>query len=239
MAESNSRDLPQSYCNGEGKVDSVAADYAEIIVIRHGETEWNANRRIQGHLDISLNEVGRQQAVAVGDRLSTEPKISVVYTSDLKRALETAEIIARSCGGLEVIKDPDLRERHLGDLQGVEYDEVPKVSPKAYEAFTSHRTDQEIPGGGESLDQVCQRCTSSLQKIGERVAMVTHGGVVIALQKQASPSEHSGGKVLNAALNVFHLYDGDIWTIEVWGDINHLNKTGFLESGFVGDSISG
>ncbi|KAF5752919.1 Ribosomal protein L25/Gln-tRNA synthetase anti-codon-binding domain [Tripterygium wilfordii] len=76
---------------------------AEIIVVRHGETEWNADGRIQqGHLDVELNEVGKQQAASVADRLSKEPKISAVYSSDLKRALVTAEIIAASCGGLEV-----------------------------------------------------------------------------------------------------------------------------------------
>ncbi|XP_059642478.1 phosphoglycerate mutase-like protein 4 isoform X2 [Cornus florida] len=224
MADSNSRDLPQSDCNAEGKVDSVAPDYAEIIVIRHGETEWNANNRIQGHLDVALNEIGRQQAAA--------------------RALETAEIIARSCGGLEVIQDLDLRERHLGDLQGVVFHETAKVNPKAYQAFSSRRTDQEIPGGGESFDQLYQRCTSSLQKIGrkhkgERVVVVTHGGVIRALYKRASPNGRSGGKVLNSSLNVFHLSDGDIWTLKVRGDVSHLSKTGFLKSGFGGDSTSG
>ncbi|KAJ0024769.1 hypothetical protein Pint_08849 [Pistacia integerrima] len=77
-------------------------DYAEIIVVRHGETAWNADGRIQGHLDVELNHVGRQQAAAVANRISKEMKISAVYSSDLKRAMETAHIIANTCGIPEV-----------------------------------------------------------------------------------------------------------------------------------------
>ncbi|XP_075475927.1 phosphoglycerate mutase-like protein 4 isoform X2 [Primulina tabacum] len=72
--------------------------YAEIIVIRHGETEWNVDGRLQGQLDVELNETGRQQAFLVAERLSKEPKISAVYSSDLKRASYTAQLIAKNCG---------------------------------------------------------------------------------------------------------------------------------------------
>ncbi|XP_041004588.1 phosphoglycerate mutase-like protein 4 [Juglans microcarpa x Juglans regia] len=217
---------------------------AEIIVVRHGETDWNADGRIQGHLDVELNDAGRQQAAAVADRLSREPSISVVYSSDFKRALETAQIIAASCGGLEVVKKPDLRERHLGDLQGLVLREAAKLSPKAYQAFLNQRTDQEIPGGGESLDQLYERCTSSLERIGkkhkgERVIVVTHGGVIRTLYKRACPNGRPRGKVLNTSINIFRLSDKDEWTIKLWGDVSHLDKTGFLESGFGGDRTSG
>ncbi|MED6160359.1 hypothetical protein PIB30_117998 [Stylosanthes scabra] len=120
-------------------------EYAEIVVVRHGETAWNADGRIQGHLDVELNEAGRQQAAAVAERLSREPKISVIYSSDLQRAYETAQIIASRCGGLEVVKDSDLRERHLGDLQGLIYHEAAKTHPIAHKAFSSRNEDQEIP----------------------------------------------------------------------------------------------
>ncbi|KAE8655139.1 Phosphoglycerate mutase-like protein 4 [Hibiscus syriacus] len=241
--------------------------YAEIVVVRHGETEWNADRRIQGHLDVELNEAGKQQAVLVADRLSKEPKISAVYSSDLKRALVTAETIAARCGGLErlarawkslalyvgllsfllvanqVITDPDLRERNLGDLQGLVFREAAKLSPKAHKAFLSHRTDQDIPGGGESLDQLFQRCTSSLQRIGkkhkgERVVVVSHGGVIRSLYQRACPNGKSGGKVLNTSVNIFHLSDEE-WAIKSWGDVSHLHQTGYLKSGFGGDKTSG
>ncbi|KAF5183917.1 Phosphoglycerate mutase-like protein [Thalictrum thalictroides] len=148
-------------------IGSDSSDYAEIVVVRHGETTWNCDGRLQGHLDAELNEFGIQQALEVADRLSKETKVSAVYASDLKRAFETAQKIAKSCGGLEVVQDKDLRERHLGDLQGLVLQEAAKTKPEAYEAFVSGKRDQEIPGGGESLDQVSERCTSALQKIAQ------------------------------------------------------------------------
>ncbi|KAL6993710.1 phosphoglycerate mutase (2,3-diphosphoglycerate-independent) [Sarracenia purpurea var. burkii] len=244
MSDPDSRVIPQFVCNGDclsGSSDESA--YAEIIVIRHGETDWNASKRLQGQLDVELNDVGRKQAAAVAHRLSRERKISVVYSSDLKRALDTAETIASSFEGLQVIKDPDLRERHLGDLQGLVHHEASKISPKAYRAFLSYRTDQEIPGGGESLDHLYDRCTSALERIGskhrgERVVVVTHGGVIRALFERASPSEQPK-RVLNTSVNIFHLFDGDIWTLKSWGDVSHLSQNEYLNSGFGGDGTSG
>ncbi|KAL0343649.1 UNVERIFIED_CONTAM: Phosphoglycerate mutase-like protein 4 [Sesamum angustifolium] len=195
-----SRDsVPSQYGNG-GLIETVGPKDAEIVVIRHGETKWNADRRIQGQLDVDLSDIGRKQAFAVADRLSREPKISAVYSSDLKRALDTAEIIAKSCGVLE--------------------------------------------GGGESFNQLYNRCTSALQSIakkhrGDRVVVVSHGAAIEALHKTASPSGNCKGKVLNASVNVFHLSDEDEWIIKSWGDVSHLNQTGFLESGFGGDRKSG
>ncbi|GFP96942.1 phosphoglycerate mutase-like protein 4 [Phtheirospermum japonicum] len=185
--------------------------------------------KINGHLDVDLNDVGRQQAVAVAERLSKEPKISAVYSSDLKRAFYTAEIIANSCGVLEVTKDPDLRERHLGDLQGVVFQELAKVNPKAHKAFVSNRDDQEIP--------LWQRI--ALKHRGERVVVVSHGGTIRALHKRASPHRRSTGRVMNTSVSVFLLTDGGKWIIKSWGDVSHLDGTGFLESGFGGDQNSG
>ncbi|XP_061363693.1 phosphoglycerate mutase-like protein 4 [Gastrolobium bilobum] len=235
MAESSINDFHSSYPH---------PDYAEIVVVRHGETTWNADGRIQGHLDVELNETGRQQAAAVAVRLSREPKVSVIYSSDLQRAFETAQIIASRCGGLEVVKDSDLRERNLGDLQGLVYHEIAKTNPMAYKAFVSKNEDQEIPGGGESLVQLFDRCSSALQRIGtkhkgERVVVVTHGGFIRSLYKWACPNGRPAGKILNTCVNVFHLYGEDKCTLKVWGDVSHLSQTGFLESGFGGDKNSG
>ncbi|WZZ26808.1 hypothetical protein YC2023_010209 [Brassica napus] len=187
--------------------DSVGEGYAEIVVVRHGETSWNAERKIQGHLDVELNDAGRQQAE-------------------------------------KVLTDPDLRERHLGDMQGLVYQEASKLRPEAYKAFSSNRTDVDIPGGGESLDKLYDRCTSALQRIGdkhqgERVVVVTHGGVIRSLYERARPSARKVEKILNTSVNVFRLFDGDKWTIQVWGDVSHLDQTGFLQSGFGGDRTSG
>ncbi|KAL5777850.1 hypothetical protein ACOSP7_010776 [Xanthoceras sorbifolium] len=223
--------------------DATFCDYAEIIVVRHGETAWNADGRIQGHLDVELNDVGRQQAAAVADRLSKEMAISAVYSSDLKRAFETASIIANRCGVPEVITDPDLRERHLGDLQGLQLKEAAELKPDAYLASSSSRTDQEIPGGGESFEQLYHRCTSSLQKIGmkhrgEQAVVVTHGGVLRAFHKRSAPTEKLPGKILNASVNKFHLAC-EAWILKTWNDISHLSETGYLETAFGGDRTSG
>ncbi|KAJ0087069.1 hypothetical protein Patl1_09024 [Pistacia atlantica] len=217
-------------------------DYAEIIVVRHGETGWNADGRIQGHLDVELNHVGRQQAAAVANRISKEMKISAVYSSDLKRAMETAHIIASTCDIPEVTTDPELRERHLGDLQGFTLQEAAALKPDAYLASLSPRTDQEIPGGGESFDQLYNRCISSLQKIGkkhrgEKVVLVTHGGVVRAFHKRSAPTEKLPGKIMNASVNIFRLAEEE-WMINTWGDISHLSETGYLETAFGGDKTS-
>ncbi|KAK6287919.1 hypothetical protein POUND7_014098 [Theobroma cacao] len=185
-------------------------------------------------------------AVKLADRLSREPNISAINSSDLKRALETAETIAASCGKLQVIKDPELRERHVGDVQGLLFREAAKVSPEAYRAFSSHSTDRVIPfasrhnltvaakcqsmGGGESLDQLYHRATSSLQRIGqkhtgERVVVVSHGGVIRALYRRAC-SNRFKGSIPNTSVNIFQLSGADEWTIKAWGDISHLNQTG-------------
>ncbi|RYR28515.1 hypothetical protein Ahy_B01g052657 [Arachis hypogaea] len=280
MADSSISDTNSSHPHPE---------YAEIVVVRHGETAWNADGRIQGHLDVELNEAGRQQAAAVADRLSREPKISFIYSSDLQRAYETAQIIASRCGGLEVIKDSDLRERHLGDLQGLIYREAAKTHPIAHKAFSSRNEDQEIPattmtntesklflcnsqlikqclveqvdglmewkpvifkgqlsveGGGESIAQLFQRCTSALQRIGrkhkgERVVVVTHGGFIRSLYRWACPKGGPAGKIHNTSVNVFHMYGEDKWTLKLWGDVSHLSQDEFLASGFGGDRTSG
>ncbi|XP_010028272.2 phosphoglycerate mutase-like protein 4 [Eucalyptus grandis] len=243
MSDSNSSVAADLGCGGGDQSVPIGVDYAEIVVVRHGETEWNADGRIQGHLDVELNEIGRQQATAVGERLSREGKISAIYSSDLKRAFETANSIATACGGLEVIKDPDLRERNLGELQGLQLRAASSVCPKAYKAFLSNKTDQEIPGGGESIDQLYQRCTTCLQNIsmkhkGERVVVVTHGGVIRSLHRRACP-KRSAGKVLNTSVNTFHLSDGDKWVLKSWGDVSHLEQTEYLGTGFGGDKSSG
>ncbi|XP_010028277.2 phosphoglycerate mutase-like protein 4 [Eucalyptus grandis] len=242
MSDSNSRVAADMVCNGDAKSVLTGVDYAEIIVIRHGETDWNADGRYQGTLDVELNEIGRQQATAVGERLSREGKISAIYSSDLKRAFETANLIATACGGLEVIKDPGLRERNLGDLQGLQPHAAASVCPEAYKALQSQKTDQEIPGGGESIDQVYQRCNMCLRNIsvkhkGERIVAVTHGSVLRRLHERACPNKQSV-KFLNTSVNIFHLSDGHNWVFESGGDVSHLNQIGYLRTGFGGDRTS-
>ncbi|CAO2827975.1 unnamed protein product [Amaranthus hypochondriacus] len=220
MASSASR-LSREYCT-------------EIIIVRHGETDWNALHKMQGQVDIDLNEVGRKQAVIVAERLAREPNISAIYSSDLKRALETAQTIASKCIGLEVLINKDLRERHIGDLQGLVFSEASKINPIAFEALISDSEHQQIPGGGESRNQLFERCTSALQRIAEkhkgaRVVVVTHGAVIEMLYKRAIQGGRAGG-VWNTSISIFELSEGDKWCIKLWNDISHLKESEYLES---------
>ncbi|CAF2018635.1 unnamed protein product, partial [Brassica napus] len=198
---------------------SVDQTYTEIVVVRHGETYWNAERKIQGHIDVELNDAGRQQAV----------RVCVFYFFNSFVFLI-----------LLVVK-------HLGDMQGLVYQEASKIRPIAYKAFLSNRTDVDIPGGGESLDKLYDRCTSALQRIGDKhkggglfhYMVSTALGVIRSLYERARPKARKVDKILTTSVSVFRLFDGDKWRIHVWGDMTHLDQTGFLKSGFGGDRTSG
>ncbi|XP_048128350.1 phosphoglycerate mutase-like protein 4 isoform X2 [Rhodamnia argentea] len=205
------------------------ADIAEIVVVRHGQTDWNFEHRIQGHSNVQLNEVGRQQTNAVANRLSKEGEISAIYSSDLKRAIETAEAIATACGVAQVIKEPDLREQNTGKLQGLSVSEAANVYPQIFKDFRSRRWDLEIPGG-ETKDQVYQRCTTCLQNIGlkhkgERVIVVTHGTVFRSIYRRACPKDGPAPKVQNGSVSILHFSGEDKWVMKSWSDHSHLNQT--------------
>ncbi|XP_030466900.1 phosphoglycerate mutase-like protein 4 [Syzygium oleosum] len=227
---SESRDAVELKGDRDAQSVLISIDSAEILLVRHGRTDWNVEKRIQGHLNVELNEDGRRQACAVADRLSKEGEISTIYSSDLKRAIETSELIATACGGVKVIKDSDLREQNPGKLQGLKENEAAKVYPQIHEAYRSSRWEQEVPGGGESKEQVYQRCTACLRNIGlkhkgERVVVVTHGTIFRCLYRRARPDETCfGPKVKNGSISILHLFGGDDWVLKSWGDVSHLNK---------------
>ncbi|XP_020575584.1 phosphoglycerate mutase-like protein 4 [Phalaenopsis equestris] len=226
-------------CNGSAKI------FTEVVLVRHGETTWNASRILQGHSDSELNDIGRQQAVAVASHLSKQEDFIAIYSSDLQRAAETARIIASRCNLPEVILDPSLRERHLGELQGLTMRDAQKQKPIAYKHFLSAKRDQELPGGGESLAQLHERCTSFLENLawkhrGERIIVVTHGGVLRELYRRARPMGPLNGHIKNTSVNVIHIHeDGQKWTIKKWGDVSHLQQVGAQEDAFGGDRTSG
>ncbi len=124
--------------------------YTHLIVIRHGETAWNRERRLQGQLDIPLNDTGRAQACALAEALAGEP-IDAVYTSDLGRAMQTAAPLAETLG-LQVRAEPRLRERCYGDLEGMTYAEVAEKRPEDFARWQA-RVPAYAPPPGESLRQ--------------------------------------------------------------------------------------
>ncbi|CAO2207026.1 unnamed protein product [Urochloa humidicola] len=237
--------MSSSASSAEGNDSVAGGDFTEVVIVRHGETSWNAARIIQGHMDAELNDIGRRQAVAVAHRLSKEVKPAAIYSSDLKRAAETAQTIAKICNLPNVVFDPALRERHIGDMQGMKFQDAATERPEAYKAFVSHKRNQQIPGGGESLDQLSERCVSCLNNIvekhkGERVIVVSHGGTIRELYRHASPTRPIQGKIHNTSVSVILVSSTTgRCIVKTVGDISHLQEMGVLENAFGGDKNSG
>src|ERR1044071_2137793 len=126
----------------------------QVIIVRHGETEWNLKLIRQGHLDSPLTPRGVAQAKALAERLLSE-RFSKLYSSDLGRAVQTAQTIA-DLTGHEIITDPRLRERHLGIFQGLSGDEIRASFPHEYHLHRTLGPTYVIPGG-ESVEQQVAR----------------------------------------------------------------------------------
>lgn len=159
-----------------------------LILIRHGQTEWNADGRFMGQSDIALNEIGEQQAEAAARRLASE-RPTVIYSSDLQRAWCTAQEIQKRIvqGGAEepaptLIAEKRLREMHFGDWQGLTYPQIQAKYPEAAEAWETNMMIN-APNGGETLIQVSERVRQTYKDIvrvhpDETVFLVAHGGTL-------------------------------------------------------------
>jgi probable phosphoglycerate mutase len=198
----------------------------DIILVRHGETEWNHLRRIQGQIDIPLNAVGMRQAQAVAHRLARQP-IAAVYTSDLKRARDTAAPIAAACD-LECLPDPRLRERHYGDFQGGYYDELQRTAPQRHQRMLSRDLSFDLDGG-ETIPVLYQRVCDALAEIAARhphgtVVVVSHGGVLDCAYRLATRLALDAPRtfgLFNASLNTIAA-NGSGFSLVSWGDVEHL-----------------
>jgi len=204
-----------------------------FIVVRHGETAWNAQARIQGHLDSPLNEEGLAQALLVGERLGHEA-FDHLYCSDLGRVLQTVQPIADRSGRQPRITER-LRERNLGVFQGRTSAECRRDWPEDYVRFHQRDPDYAMPGG-ESIRQVYQRVSGFFDETaaahrGQCVLVVTHGGVLDALYRHATgmPLDRVRDfSIYNASLNWLRWADGR-WAIDTWGDISHLTRDAALD----------
>jgi len=204
-----------------------------FIVVRHGETAWNAEGRIQGHLDSPLNEEGLAQALLVGERLRRE-SFTQLYSSDLGRALQTVQPIVDH-SGQRVRTDSRLRERNLGVFQGLTGPECERRFPEHYARFRARDPDYAMPGG-ESLRQLYERVSAAFTALaqehaGDRLVVVTHGGVLDALYRfvQAVPLQRPRDfPIFNAGFNAVRCTDA-LWLIERWGDISHLTRDAALD----------
>lgn len=152
-----------------------------LLLIRHGQTNWNKEGRWQGHMDVPLNEAGREQAQKLARRLSKWP-IDVFLSSDLKRAFETAVITANP-HNLDPIPDPIWRERHIGDFQGKTKEQVKAHFPAQWKEGILE------PPNGETFAQMQKRASSALAFVqenyaGKMVAAVSHGQLIHVLLAQ-------------------------------------------------------
>ncbi|HSC97244.1 MAG TPA: histidine phosphatase family protein [Burkholderiales bacterium] len=198
-----------------------------LIVIRHGETAWNREKRMQGTTDTQLSDVGREQARALGRRLAGQA-FAALYTSDLLRARDTARAIAEHTGR-EAVEDPRLQERRFGIFEGLTAEEIVARYPEEHARFASRDPDYAVPGG-ESARSFTQRCIGCLAEIagrhpGAEVVVVTHGLVLDSLYRAAHGLDHGVRRpvpLINASLNIFG-YGGGAWRLELWGDISHLD----------------
>lgn len=197
-----------------------------IIAIRHGETDWNVQQRLQGHIDIDLNALGRQQAQRLVVGLEGE-RLAAVYASDLRRARDTAAPFALA-HGLPVVPDARLRERAFGDFEGHTYADVERLWPAGAAAW--RRRDPEFrPPGGESLPQFQARCVATVQALaaahpGQVIAIVAHGGVLDALYRAACRTGAQAPRtwaLSNASINRLLLADEGLMLVG-WNDCRHL-----------------
>lgn len=197
-----------------------------LIVLRHGETAWNQDTRIQGHTDIALNETGRWQAKQLAQALAHEP-LSAVYASDLCRAFATGQAVAHA-QGLEVVVNTGLRERCFGMLEGKTWAEIEAQHP-AEAVLWRTRVPHWAPLGGESLVTLQARVLSTLNALahrhmGEHIALVAHGGVLDAIYRAATGLDLQAPRswqLKNAAINRL-LWSPDSLSLVVWGDVAHL-----------------
>ncbi|MCW5654191.1 histidine phosphatase family protein [Hydrogenophaga sp.] len=197
-----------------------------ILAVRHGETAWNRATRIQGHTDIALNEHGRWQARRLATALQDEP-ISAIYASDLGRAFETADAVAR-VKGMAVSTHRGLRERHFGQFEGHTWAELEARWPTEALAWRKRMPDF-APAGGESLQQLQRRVIPAVLELaarhpGEQVLMVAHGGVLDILYRAATRLELQAPRsweLPNTAINRL-LWSPEGLSLVGWADTQHL-----------------
>ena len=205
-----------------------------IIAIRHGETAWNVDTRIQGQLDIPLNDTGRWQAHRLALALAGQD-ISTIYASDLWRAWDTALSVANATG-LPIQTDEGLRERGFGVFQGKTFAEIEAAWPE--QALRWRKRDPEFaPEGGESLLQFRARVTQTAQALaarhpGEQIVLVSHGGVMDVLYRAATGQGLQAPRTWelgNAAINRL-LWSEQGFTLVGWSDTHHLDDDALDET---------
>ena len=207
----------------------------QFIVVRHGETEWNVERRVQGNGNSPLTAAGLAQAEAIGARLARE-RFDLLVASDLGRAMQTAERISAHCG-LPIRRDARLRERNFGEGEGLTYEEIDSRWPDVFSRVRETDPDAMIPGG-ETRRQFHERVRAAFQSLahehaGKRITVVSHGGVLTSLYRivhDIPVTQPHRISIANASYNAI-AFQADTWAIEAWDDTAHLpGVVPFVES---------
>jgi 2,3-bisphosphoglycerate-dependent phosphoglycerate mutase len=196
----------------------------ELIVVRHGETDWNRQHRFQGQIDVPLNDVGRAQAERLAQRLIDE-RFDVVVASDLQRARTTAELAA---AGHAIVSEPLWREQSFGVLEGLDAPTIIERHPQLWAHWLRHDADYALPGG-ESVRMFHQRVQQALQRLllqyeGARIAVFTHGGVLDMLWRAAHQAPLHGPRtcdIPNTGINRLRWRDETLQIVQ-WADAGHL-----------------
>lgn len=196
----------------------------QVFIVRHGETDYNLSGRWQGHLDIPLNKLGREQAHRVAEALAPRG-LQAVYSSDLSRALETAQIIAARCGLHQVRTDKRLRELNCGVFQGLTRSEIAATYPLE-QTHWDHNDDYVIPNG-ESRLQVQARVYDfwnflMAREKAETIAIVSHGGTIRwLLNTLFDRALIDSYQFVNTSLTMLER-QGHAWQLVMVGDTSHL-----------------
>lgn len=199
----------------------------EIILIRHGETEWNSQKRMQGHSNSDLSEVGRGQIQALGE-LMKNVSFDHIYSSDSLRTSQTAEAITQYSGHTLQF-DQRIREKNLGVFEGLTSTEAKERHPEVYRLFKTAGANYVIDEG-ESTQQLLERALEFIEEIRlrhpqERVVMVTHGGVVRVLMKHAlGLSIDAPTRFIIKNTGIFGLIWNENWLVTQMGGVSHLEK---------------
>ena len=204
----------------------------DILIIRHGQTAWNTQKRLQGHSDIPLNENGRLQAVTLAKILRDEP-LDAIFSSDLQRAYQTAYEIAK-IHNLPVHQDRSFRERCYGICEGMKDGEIREAYPESYKSWYAADPDHFFPDGErktESPRQFHHRAVNAIREAatrypGKKIAIVTHFGVIETAYRTAQNiplGTHCRMPVLNTSINRFRWTGGTLELLQ-WGEASHLEE---------------
>jgi 2,3-bisphosphoglycerate-dependent phosphoglycerate mutase len=203
-----------------------------LTIVRHGETEWNKTLQLQGHGDSALTQTGIEQAVLVAESLKTR-KFDVLISSDLGRAIHTAQIINRSLK-LSLIVERNLRERSFGIMEGLTRDDIKDKYKDIFDAYITRVVNFEIPEG-ESLVEFNNRVIEALHSIARNyknksVLIVAHGGVLDCVIRHIFSINLDDPRcfsLFNTSVNTIYI-DNNLWSLEEWGNIEHLHKIAVL-----------